>query len=109
MSEIRPENWIEIIQKNISIEWVKNNAKFYILSYSDSSSSAMIWKSKDVEERGWLGVRMKREYENGKGYFMDFEPFYMDIEWALNDDSIKKYDITSNFDEAIQLANLHTT
>ena len=33
--------------------------------------------------RGWSGVRMKREYENGKGYFMDFEPMYIDVEWAL--------------------------
>lgn len=109
LAEFRPENWTDILHENISLEWIKNNAKFYILSYSDSSSHALLWKVKETEGRGWSGVRMKREYEKDKGYFMDFEPLYIDVEWAIDGDKRKRNDITSSFDEAVELANLHTT
>lgn len=108
MEEFRPDNWTDILRDNCSLEWIEKNAKFYILSYSDKSAHALLWKVKDTEGRGWSGLRMKREYENTKGYYMDFEPLYIDVEWAIDEKNKKKYDITSNFDEALELANLHT-
>ena len=106
MSEFRPENWQDILRDNISLDWIKENAKFYILSYSDTSSYALLWKVRETEGRGWCGVRMKREYLHGQGYFMDFEPLYTDVEWVIEEG--KQNDITSDFDKAVELANLHT-
>ena len=108
MSEFRPDNWTEILRCNCSLEWINNNAKFYILSYSDRSAHALLWKVKGTEGRGWNGIRMKREYEQNRGYYMDFEPLYIDVEWAIDGDPRKRNDITSNFDEAVKLANTHT-
>lgn len=109
MEEFRPDNWTEILSENCSLEWIKKNTKFFILSYSDKSASALLWKIKDIEGRWWSGVRMKREYHNTKGYYMDFSPIYLDIEWAISEDNNRRNEITSNFDEALELANLHTT
>ena len=113
MEEFRPDNWTEILRENCSngsksLEWIKKNAKFYILSYSDKSAHAILWKIKDTDGKGWSGVRMKREYENKKGYYMDFNPIYIDVDWAINVDNEKRNDITSDFNEALELANLHT-
>ena len=105
MSEYQPDNWMEILNENMSLEWIKSNARFYILNHRDKSASALIWKARDTNDRGWHGVRLKREYLQSKGYYMEFEPMYTDVQWSLEQNDSK--DITANFDEAVSLANQH--
>jgi len=87
----------------ITLDYLRNNARFYLLDLKSFKSIAVM----ETGMEGLKGYVIHKQYEHGQGYYFDLEPCWCGKSVVAELLYLKRYDLTTDFDNAFQHANLH--